>query len=274
MVGNMNHDSSNIVHPSAVIEAGAKIGKRCKIGPFCVLGSNVELEDEVELFSHVCVSGLTSIGAGTRIWPFASIGNQPQDLKYNGEKTRLEIGKNNLIRESVSISPGTKGGGGLTKIGDNCLFMLSSHVGHDCVIGNNVIVANNSAIAGHVVIEDNVNIGGLVGVHQFCRIGEGSIIGAHSMVSKDVIPFSLIVGQRASLAGVNLIGLKRRGHKKENLQKLQKLFTQLFNKEKKENFLERVNLLHNDPTNNCSEILKVLSFIKSDSVRSFVTPVE
>ena len=273
MVVVMKLDTSSIIHPSAIIEDGAKIGSNCKIGPFCFLGSKVELSDGVILDSHVSLSGSTFVGSGTRVWPFSSIGNQPQDLKYDGEMTRLEIGKNNLIRECVSISPGTKGGGGLTKIGDNCLFMLGTHIGHDCILGNNIIVANNSAIAGHVVIENDVNIGGLVGIHQFCRIGEGSIIGAHSMVSKDVIPFSMIAGQRASLSGVNLIGLKRRGHKKESLTKLKKLFLDLFDKNNKEPFSNRVDLLLKKEDKNCSETLKVLSFIKSDSVRSFVTPV-
>jgi UDP-N-acetylglucosamine acyltransferase len=269
----MKYHSTCKIHESSVIEDGAKIGKRCRVGPFCSLGKNVELDDDVDLISHVSVAGVTRIGSGTKIWPFASVGNEPQDLKYKGEKTKLEIGKNNQIRESVSISPGTSGGGGLTKIGNNCLFMLASHVGHDCLLGNNIIIANNSAIAGHVIIEDNVNIGGLVGVHQFCRIGEGSIIGAHSMVSKDVIPFSLIVGQRATLAGVNLIGLKRRGHQRESLKKLQNLFSELFDRKKQETFFEKVNLLGKGKYNDCSETAKVLGFIKSDSARSFVTPV-
>ena len=151
---------SSIIHPTAIVEHGAIIGKSCKIGPYCCIGSEVTLDDNVILESHVVISGKTFIGKGTKVWPFASLGSNPQDLKYSGEKTTLKIGQNNLIRECVSISIGTAGGGGNTIIGDNCLFMLGSHVGHDCNLGNNIVIANNSAIAGHVVIEDNVNVGG------------------------------------------------------------------------------------------------------------------
>ena len=157
--------ASPIIHPTAIIEDGAKIGHSCIIGPYCCVGSEVTLDDKVILESHVVISGKTYIGKGTKVWPFSSLGSDPQDLKYSGEKTSLTIGQNNLIRECVSISIGTNGGGGNTIIGNNCLFMLGSHVGHDCELGSNIVLANNSAIAGHVTIEDNVNIGGLVGVH-------------------------------------------------------------------------------------------------------------
>ena len=263
---------SSIIHPTAVVEDGAKIGNSCKIGPYCCIGSAVTLDDNVILESHVVISGKTFIGKGTKVWPFASIGSDPQDLKYSGEKTTLTIGQNNFIRECVSISTGTAGGGGNTIIGDNCLFMLGSHVGHDCKLGSNIVIANNSAIAGHVVIEDNVNIGGLVGVHQFCRLGEGSMIGAHAMVSKDVIPYSMIIGMRPVLSGVNLVGLKRRGSKKENIKKLVEVFSKIFDKEGNQNFQDRIKALDNDLMTEIMEVQKVLEFMKKESTRSFVAP--
>ncbi len=264
--------SSSIIHPTAIVEDGAKIGNSCKIGPYCCVGPEVTLGDNVILESHIVISGKTSIGNGTKVWPFASIGSNPQDLKYSGEETSLTIGQNNFIRECVSISIGTAGGGGTTIIGDNCLFMLASHVGHDCKLGNNIVIANNSAIAGHVVIEDNVNIGGLVGVHQFCRIGEGSMIGAHAMVSKDVIPFSMIMGMRPVLSGVNIVGLKRRGSKKENIKRLVEVFSKIFNRKGIQNFQERIKALDKDEMSKSSEVQKVLDFMKRESTRSFVAP--
>ena len=263
---------SPIIHPTAIVEDGAKIGNSCKIGPYCCVGSEVTLDENVILESHVVISGKTFIGKGTKVWPFASIGSDPQDLKYSGEKTTLTIGQNNFIRECVSISIGTDGGGGNTIIGNNCLFMLGSHVGHDCEIGNNIVIANNSAIAGHVIIEDNVNIGGLVGVHQFCRIGEGSMIGAHAMVSKDVIPFSMIIGMRPVLSGVNLVGLKRRGCKKEDIKKIIEVFSRIFDRKDNKNFLERLEALGKDEINEITEVQKVLKFMKQESARSFVAP--
>ena len=260
------------IHPTAIVENGAKISNSCKIGPYCCIGSEVTLDDNVSLESHVVISGKTFIGKGTRIWPFSSVGSNPQDLKYSGEKTKLIIGQNNLIRECVSISTGTDGGGGVTRIGNNCLFMLGSHVGHDCKLGDNIIIANNSAIAGHVIIEDNVNIGGLVGVHQFCRIGEGSMIGAHAMVSKDVIPFSMIIGLRPVLSGVNLVGLKRRGSKKEDIKKLVEIFSRIFERKGDQNFQERLESMNRDNLHQFTEVQKVLDFIKKESTRSFVAP--
>ena len=263
---------SPAIHPTAIIEDGATIGNSCKIGPYCCVGSDVILDDSVILESHIVISGKTFIGKGTKIWPFASVGSDPQDLKYTGEKTALTIGQYNLIRECVSISVGTDGGGGNTSIGNNCLFMLGSHVGHDCKLGDNIVIANNSAIAGHVTIEDNVNIGGLVGVHQFCRIGEGAMIGAHAMVSKDVIPFSLIVGMRPVLSGVNLLGLKRRGCEKETIKKLVDLFSKIFERQGKTSFQERIEAIDKDNMYEINEVQKVLEFMKKESTRSFVAP--
>ena len=198
------------IHPTAVIEPGAEIGTGVRIGPFCVVGSQVRLADRVELRSHVVVTGDTAIGDETVIFPFASIGEVPQDLKYRGEKVRLKIGARNRIREYVTMNPGTEGGGGVTRIGDDGLFMAGAHVAHDCRIGDRVILVNNASVAGHCVLEDDVIVGGLSGVHQFVRIGRGAMIGAVTMVTADVIPFGLVQGPRGHLDGLNLIGLKRR----------------------------------------------------------------
>ena len=199
-----------MIHNSSVIEKGAKIGKEVKIGPFCYIGANVKISDNVELISNVHIEGNTNIGMGTKIFPFASIGTEPQDLKYKGETNSLEIGENNIIREYVTINPGTEGGGGKTIIGNNCLFMISSHVAHDCKIGNDVVIANNVPLGGHVTIEDAVVIGGNSAVQQFTRIGRLAMIGGMTGVLKDVIPFGLSFGNRNYLRGINLIGLKRK----------------------------------------------------------------
>ena len=199
-----------MIHKSSVIDSNAKISNNVKIGPFCYVGPNVILNEYVELVSNVHIEGNTSIGKGTRIFPFASIGTQPQDLKFKNEKNSLEIGENNLIREYVTINPGTEGGGSKTKIGNNCLFMISSHVAHDCKIGNNVIIANNVPLGGHVTVEDSVVIGGNSAVQQFTRIGRLAMIGGMTGVLKDVIPFGLSIGNRNHLEGLNLIGLRRK----------------------------------------------------------------
>ncbi len=218
----------NLIHPSAVISDGAVIGDNVKIGPFCVVGDDVVLDEGVELKSHVVVDGLTHIGAGTVIHPFASIGGAPQDLKYAGEKTKLIIGKNNTIREHVTMNPGTVSGLSETRVGDNGLFMMGAHVAHDCVIGDHVIFANNATVAGHVVIGNYVILGGLSAVHQFIRIGDHAIIGGMSGVESDVIPFGRVKGERAGLAGLNLIGLERKGVAKAEIKILQKLFNHIF----------------------------------------------
>jgi UDP-N-acetylglucosamine acyltransferase len=216
------------IHPTAVIEKGAEIGTGCKIGPYCVIGANVRLGAGVELKSHVAIDGHTTIGDETVVFPFASLGHAPQDLKFAGEKSELLIGKRNKIREHVTMNPGTSGDKMKTVVGDNCLFMMSSHVAHDCVVGNNVILANNATLAGHVEVGDFVIIGGLAAVHQFVRIGPFAMIGGMSGVEYDVIPFGLVKGERAHLAGLNYIGLERRGFTKEQVQALMKAFKQLF----------------------------------------------
>ncbi len=222
---------STQIHQTAIIEDGATIGDGVSIGAYCVIGSEVTLGDNVSLSSHVHIEGITSIGEETKIFPFASIGTQPQDLKFSGEKSKLIIGKNNTIREHVTMNPGTMQGSMETVIGDNCLFMMATHVAHDCVIGNNVIMANNATLAGHVVVGDFVVMGGLSAVHQFVRIGSHAIIGGMSGVESDVIPYGRVKGDRAFLAGLNLIGLERRGFEKPEIRQLQRAFNQLFGSE-------------------------------------------
>ena len=261
--------NKKFIHQTAVVEDGASMGVECDIGPFCLVGSDVRLGKRVKLHSHVVITGNTIIGDDTIIWPFASIGHQPQDLKYKGETNSLIIGARNKIRESVSINPGTKGGGGITRVGDDCLFMLGSHVGHDSLIGDFVVVANNSAIAGHVTIGNNVTIGGLSGVHQFCRIGEGSMIGALSMINNDIIPFTTVVGERPKLSGLNLIGLKRRGVSTQIINNLRRFYNELFNSN--ENLKTQAELILQSGISSEYEE-KILNFILSDTNRSFVTP--
>lgn len=219
------------IHPTAIIEQGAQIGVGCNIGPYCLVGPHVKLGDNCVLKGHVVIDGRTTIGEGTIIYPFASIGAAPQDLKYKGEPSELIIGKNNTIREHATMNPGTKDGAMKTVVGDNGLFMMSTHVAHDCVIGNNVIMANNATLGGHVVVGDRVLIGGLAAVHQFVRIGSYAVIGGMSGVESDVIPFGRVKGERASLAGLNLIGLERGGFNKDQIRDIQRAFKAIFDGE-------------------------------------------
>ena len=206
-----------MIHKSSVIDKNSQISNSVKIGPFCYIGPKVILEDGVELISNVHIEGNTKIGKNTKIFPFASIGTEPQDLKYNNEKNSLTIGDNNIIREYVTINPGTSGGGSQTLVGNNCLFMISSHIAHDCKIGNNVIIANNVPLGGHVTIEDSVVIGGNSAVQQFTRIGRLAMIGGMTGVLKDVIPFGLSIGNRNYLQGLNLIGLRRKKYENQKI---------------------------------------------------------
>jgi len=216
------------IHPSAIVEAGAKIGDDVVIGPYCWVAANVELEPGVRLESHVVVAGRTRIGERTRIFPFAAIGHQPQDLKYAGEPSELVVGRDNVIREHVTINPGTRGGGMLTEIGDRCLLMAGAHVAHDCRLGDNVILVNNAVLGGHVVLGDHAIVGGLAAIHQFVRIGQHAMIGGMSGVEQDVIPFGSAMGNRASLAGLNLVGLKRRGFARDEIHRLRAAYRMLF----------------------------------------------
>lgn len=219
---------TNFIHPTAVIHPNASIGENVRIGPYSIVGEHVTLGDDVVLHSHVVVEGHTSIGEGSQIFPFASIGHQPQDLKYHGEASRLIIGRNNVIREHATMNPGTETGGMETRVGDNGLFMMACHVAHDCQIGNNVIMANNATLGGHVTVGDFTVIGGLAAVHQFVRIGPHAMIGGMSGVESDVIPYGRVKGERAFLAGLNLTGLERRGFDKNDIRALQKAYNQIF----------------------------------------------
>lgn len=223
--------SDIVVHPTAIVSSGAQLGAGVKIGPYCIVGANVVLHADVELISHVVIEGHTTVGAGTRIFPFASVGHQPQDLKFHGEASRLEIGERCTIRESVTINPGTEGGGMLTKIGNDCLLMACSHVAHDVMVGNNVVLANYVGLAGHSIVGDYVRFGGICAVHQFVRIGSHAFIGAQSMIDGDVIPYGLAVGNRARLAGLNLVGLKRGGFDRESIHTLRAAYRMIFSSE-------------------------------------------
>jgi UDP-N-acetylglucosamine acyltransferase len=216
------------IHPSAIVAEQATIGARCNIGPFCTVGPHVKLGEDCELVSHVVLDGHTRIGSGNRIFPFASVGVAPQDLKYRGEPTRLEIGDRNVIRECVTISRGTKGGGGITRLGDDCLIMAYAHIGHDSLIGNHCILANAATLAGHVVIEDYATVGALCPVHQFCRIGRYSFIGGGTTITQDVLPFSLTSAKRETHAfSLNKVGLERRGFSPQQLRSLHRAYRTL-----------------------------------------------
>ena len=219
------------IHPTSVVDPGAKIAAGCFIGPYCIIGPNVALGEGVRLHSHVVIDGRTTIGARTQIYPFTSIGQPPQDLKYKGEPSELHIGSDNVIREHVTMNTGTKGGGMLTSVGNRCLFMPGSHVAHDCRIGNHVIMANNATLAGHVTLEDHVIMGGLSGAQQFVRIGRGAIIGAMAGAKSDVIPYGMVMGRPGLLAGLNLVGLKRAGVDGKEIQDLLKAYDALFSSE-------------------------------------------
>jgi UDP-N-acetylglucosamine acyltransferase len=256
------------IHPSAVIEDGAQIDPSASIGPFCVVGPKVVIHADVVLKSHAIVTGLTEVGAGTVIFPFAVIGEIPQDLKFKGEASRLVIGKRNRIREHVTMNCGTEGGGGLTSVGDDGLFMAGCHVAHDAIVGDRVIMANSSAVAGHCIIEDDVIIGGLSGIHQFVRIGHGAIIGAVTMVTNDVIPYGLVQAPRGALDGLNLIGLKRRGVARSDITALRAAFQMLAQGEG--TFHDRAQRLGDETESDY--VREIVDFVFADTGRHFLTP--
>jgi UDP-N-acetylglucosamine acyltransferase len=257
------------VHPTAIVEQSAQIGAGCEIGPFCHVGPNVQLDENVHLKSHVVVTGNTQIGEGTVVFPFAVVGEVPQDLKFTGEETRLVIGKRNRIREGATLNTGTAGGGGITRVGDDCLFMTGAHVGHDAQVGSRVVMANQSALAGHCIVGDDVIIGGLSGVHQFVRIGQGAIIGAVTMVTNDVIPHGLVQAERGTLHGLNLIGLKRRGLDRSEISALRAAYKELA--EGAGTFAERAERVAEHSDN--AHVQAITRFILEGSDRSFLTPV-
>ncbi|WP_299350425.1 acyl-ACP--UDP-N-acetylglucosamine O-acyltransferase [uncultured Shimia sp.] len=256
------------IHPSAVIEDGAQISADVVVGPFCVVGPRVVLERGVVLKSHVVVSGGTRIGEETEIFPFSVIGEIPQDLKFKGEETRLEIGKRNRIREHVTMNTGTQGGGAVTRIGDDGLYMAGCHIAHDAHVGNRVVIVNSVAVAGHCVIEDDVIIGGLSGIHQWVRIGKGAIVGALSMVTNDVIPHGLVQGPRGKLDGLNLVGLKRRGVSREDITALRAAFQMMAQGEGA--FQERTRRMGEEFDS--EYVQEIVDFVLGETDRSYLTP--
>lgn len=256
------------IHPSAVISDGAIIGEDCEIGPFCLVGPQVVLGARVTLKSHVVVEGDTHIGDDTVVFPFAVLGAIPQDLKYSGEAAQLRIGARNRIREHVTMNIGTTNGGGVTRVGNDGLFMAGCHIAHDADIGDRVIVVNSSAVAGHCVIEDDVIIGGLSGVHQWVRIGRGAIIGAVTMVTKDVVPHGLVQGPRGALDGLNLVGLKRKGVDRADITALRAAFQML--KDGEGTFHDRARRLGEESES--AYVQEMVAFILGDTDRNFLTP--
>ena len=257
-----------MIHNTAIIDTQAKIHKNVKVGPFSVIGANVEIEENTEIQSHVSILGNTKIGKNNKIYPFASIGNDPQDLKFQGEETKLEIGNDNKIREYVTINPGTNGGGGITKVGNNCLFMVSAHIAHDCYVGDNVILANSVPLGGHAYIEDNVIIGGNSAVQQFTRVGKFAMIGGMCGVVRDIIPYGIAHGNRSKLQGLNLIGLRRKNIPNQDIMILSEAYKEIF---KNENLTENLNNLKVELKEH-DLVREVLNFIEKDKKRPICTP--
>ena len=257
------------IHPTAIVEDGAILGDGVEIGPFCHVGPRVRLGEGVRLISHVVVAGITTVSARTRIFPFASIGHEPQDLKYKGEESTLEIGENCTIREHVTMNPGTAGDNNRTVIGNNCVFLAGAHVAHDCVLGNNIIFSNSVMVAGHCKIADNVILGGGAGVHQFCRIGKNAFICGMAGLENDVIPYGIALGNRAYLGGLNIVGMKRAGISRESIHNARNAFKHIFSGE--QTVQEAANSidaeLAKDPV-----VTEILDFLRSDQERALCTP--
>ena len=257
------------VHPTSIVDPSAELGGNISVGPFCTIGPDVRLGDGCVLISHVVVAGNTKIGPNCRLYPFATIGLQPQDMKYEGELSALEIGANNIFREQVTVNPGTKGGGMVTAIGNNCLFMVGAHVAHDCKVGNHVVMANNATLAGHVTIEDFAIIGGLAAIHQYCRVGRHAMVGGMSGVENDVIPYGSVMGDRARLSGLNIIGLKRRGFSRADISALRKAYRLMFAEEG--TMAERLTDVLESFADH-EAVSEVIDFIRSDSSRAICQP--
>jgi UDP-N-acetylglucosamine acyltransferase len=264
----MSVDAFATIHASAVVEPGAVIGAGCVVGPFSLIGARVTLAANVEIKSHAVVTGITEIGEGSVVFPHACIGEVPQDLKFRGEKTRLVVGARNRIREGVTMNTGTSGGGGVTRVGDDGLFMAGAHVAHDCQVGDRVIMVNNSALAGHSIVGDDVIIGGLSGIHQWVRIGRGAIIGAVTMVTNDVIPHGLVQGPRGVLDGLNLVGLKRKGVARSDITALRAAYQMLAQGEG--TFQDRAQRLSDETES--GYVREVTDFVLGATDRSFLTP--
>lgn len=257
------------IHPTAIVDRKARLGAGVKIGAYCIVDGDVELGDNVELVSHVVVVGRTRMGSDTIVYPFASIGHRPQDMKYRGEPSTLEIGARNVIREHVTMNPGTEGGGMVTRVGDDCLFMVASHVAHDCQLGDHVVMANNATLGGHVSVGSWAILGGLAAVHQFVRIGRHAIVGGMSGVEHDVIPYGSVMGDRARLAGLNLVGLKRRGFDRETIHDLRRAFRLLFADEG--TMAERLSDVA-ELFNGNEPVMDILNFIQVESARPICQP--
>lgn len=257
------------IHPTAIVAPGARLADDVQIGPYCCVGPEVSLGEGVVLHSHVVISGWTEIGARTKIFPFASLGHEPQDLKYKGEHSRLIVGADNTVREQVTMNTGTEGGGMVTRVGDRNLFMVGVHVAHDCKVGNDVVMANNATLAGHVTVEDHVTVGGLAAVHQFCRIGAFAMIGGVTGVERDVIPYGLAMGDRARLTGINLRGLQRNGFSSEEISQVREAYKALFGGEGA--FLDRVEATAAAFADS-RPVMEIIDFIRCDSSRRIVQP--
>ncbi len=258
------------IHPTAIVADGAELGEDVEIGPYCCVGAGTVLEDRVKLIAQVVVDGRTRIGEGTRVFPFASVGHEPQDKKYRGEPSRLEIGRNTVIREHATLNPGTQGGGMLTRVGDDCLIMIGAHVAHDCLIGDHAILANNATLGGHVEVGDWAILGGLSAVHQFVRIGRHAMVGGMSGVEHDVIPYGSVMGNRARLSGLNVVGLKRRGFSRETIHALRNAYRLLFAQEgTMAERLEDVAQLFDEH----EPVMEIVDFIRENSSRAICQPV-
>ncbi len=257
------------IHPSAAVDPEAKLGDGVEIGHFAVIGPNVTLGSRVKIHSHAIVTGLTEIGEGCEIHPFAVIGGPPQDMKYHGEESRLIVGPHNTIREHVTMNGGTEGGGHVTRVGSHGLFLVGAHVAHDCQIGDHVILVNNATLAGHVIVEDHVILGGLSAVHQWVRVGAHAFVGGMSGVENDVIPFGMVLGNRAELAGLNIVGLKRSGFEREQIHALRQAYRMLFSQEGTlQERLDDVDKMFPDS----APVQRIVAFMRAKADRSFCVP--
>lgn len=259
----------NQVHPTAIVDPSAKLGDGVAIGPYCVIAAGAQLGDKVRLDSHVVISGNTKIGPETRVFPFASLGSEPQDLKYEGEESSVEIGAHCTIRENVTINPGTKGGGMRTQVGDHCLLMAGAHVAHDCVVGDHVILANGAALAGHVTVEDWAIISGFSGVHQWLRVGAHAFVGSYSKVTGNVVPFTMVDGTPAALGSVNLVGMRRRGFSKDDIHAVRAAVRKLF--ERKRTLQEQVAPVREELGSN-PHVAALLDFVAAAGETPIVGP--
>jgi UDP-N-acetylglucosamine acyltransferase len=257
------------IHATALVDPSAKLGANVEIGPFCVVGPHVELGDGVVLHPHVVVTGWTTIGANTKLYPFAALGHTPQDVKYHDEPSTLTVGANTLIREQVTIHPGTESGKMATRVGSNCFLMIGAHIAHDCQIGDNVTLVNGATLGGHVSIGDGAIIGGLSAIHQYVRIGAYAFVGGMTGIGADLIPFGMAIGNRANLSGLNIVGLRRRGFPREQIHELRQAYRMLFSTEGtlKERLEDVEALFSKNPL-----VKQVIDFMKSESDRSFCVP--